>query len=147
MSGMSSAAGAGHPPMADIADGDRSRCRLDMGVAKAKAHVSPLRGPSPSYTLQQRNAQIQRLQEELALERTRTANVAQSSRAANEYLEQLAREDAARAQAEHNCITQDAVNEITVLRARAQAMVNGEQAMANARSAQVAEIEQLAEQR
>eukprot|EP00975_Prorocentrum_lima_P024070 5065934-Prorocentrum_lima.AAC.1 len=146
MSGMSTAVGMGNPPMADTIEGDRSRSRLGPEVPRAKAQLSPLRGLSPSYTLQQRDAQIQRLQSELAEERNRAAHVVQSSRAANEYLEQLAREDAARAQAEQNRVTQDAVHEIAVLRARVQAMVNGEHAMASARTAQVAEIEQIAEQ-
>eukprot|EP00969_Alexandrium_andersonii_P156650 6925513-Alexandrium_andersonii.AAC.1 len=65
---------------------------------------------------------MQRLQEELAMERTRSAAVVQSSRAANEHLEQLVREDAARAQAEHNRVTQVAMNEISALRATVHAM-------------------------
>eukprot|EP00969_Alexandrium_andersonii_P224813 9928414-Alexandrium_andersonii.AAC.1 len=83
MSGMSAAVGVGNPPMADVAESDRSRSRLGPEVPNAKAHVSPLRGLSPSYTLQQRDARIQWLQSELAEERNRAANVAQSSRAAN----------------------------------------------------------------
>eukprot|EP00969_Alexandrium_andersonii_P134528 5951851-Alexandrium_andersonii.AAC.1 len=66
----------------------------------------------------------------------RSASAVQSSRAANERLEQLAREDAARAQAEQIRVTQDAMNEISALRATVHAMASGEQALANARSAQ-----------
>eukprot|EP00969_Alexandrium_andersonii_P155694 6883718-Alexandrium_andersonii.AAC.1 len=66
----------------------------------------------------------------------RSASAVQASRAANEHLEQLAREDAARAQAEHVRITQDAMNEISASRATVHAMASGEQALANARSAQ-----------
>eukprot|EP00969_Alexandrium_andersonii_P371609 15479911-Alexandrium_andersonii.AAC.1 len=68
-----------------------------------------------------------------------------SSRAANEHLERLAREDAARAQAEQSRVTQETVNEIAALRATVQAMTTGEQALANARAAHVAEVEQVAE--
>eukprot|EP00969_Alexandrium_andersonii_P254535 11250514-Alexandrium_andersonii.AAC.1 len=71
----------------------------------------------------------------------------QSSRAANEHLEQLAREDAARAQAEQARVAQDAMNEISALRATVQAMTNGEQALATARLTHVAEVEQVAEHR
>eukprot|EP00969_Alexandrium_andersonii_P215628 9523840-Alexandrium_andersonii.AAC.1 len=63
----------------------------------------------------------------------RSASAVQASRAANEHLEQLAREDAARARAEHVRVTQDAMNEISALRATVHAMARGEQARANAR--------------
>eukprot|EP00969_Alexandrium_andersonii_P231238 10212776-Alexandrium_andersonii.AAC.1 len=66
----------------------------------------------------------------------RSASAVQASRAANEHLEQLAREDAARAQAEQARLTQDAMNGISALRATVHAMASGEQALANARSAQ-----------
>ena len=134
-----------HPPMADASDNERSRSRIFEGVAVAKAAVPQQRGFSPSYTLQQREAQIRRLQEELATERMRSANEIQSSRVANEHLERLAREDAARAQAEHSRATQETVHEIAALRARVQALSAGEQAMADSRAAQVAAIEQIAE--
>eukprot|EP00969_Alexandrium_andersonii_P343442 15180610-Alexandrium_andersonii.AAC.1 len=52
-----------------------------------------------------------------------------------------------RDRAEHARVTQETVNEIAALRATVQALTTGEQAMANARAAQVAEIEQLAERR
>eukprot|EP00969_Alexandrium_andersonii_P142333 6293249-Alexandrium_andersonii.AAC.1 len=71
----------------------------------------------------------------------RSANAAQASRAANEHLEKLAREDAARAQAEQVRLARGARNEITALRETVHAIASGEQALANARSAQVAEVE------
>eukprot|EP00969_Alexandrium_andersonii_P109536 4832729-Alexandrium_andersonii.AAC.1 len=75
----------------------------------------------------------------------RSASEVRSSRAANEHLERLAREDAARAQAEQSRVTQETVNEIAALRARVQAMTTGEQALANARAAHVADVEHVAE--
>eukprot|EP00969_Alexandrium_andersonii_P359882 15454142-Alexandrium_andersonii.AAC.1 len=135
---------ASHPPVADRSQLDRSRSRLGMSVAKAKGGSTPMNGLSPTYTLQQREALIQRLQEELAAGRMRSIAV-QSSRAANEHLEQLAREDAARAQAEQVRVTQDAMNESSVLRATVQARANGEQALATARLTRVVEVEQVAE--
>eukprot|EP00969_Alexandrium_andersonii_P041103 1802264-Alexandrium_andersonii.AAC.1 len=71
----------------------------------------------------------------------------QASRAANEHLEQFAREDAARAQAEQARMARYARNEITALRETVHAMASGEQALADARSAQVAEVERVPEQR
>eukprot|EP00969_Alexandrium_andersonii_P350809 15434017-Alexandrium_andersonii.AAC.1 len=106
-----------------------------------------MRGLSPTYTLQQREQLIKRLQDELVMERMRSASAAQASRAANEHLKQLAREDAARAQAEQARLNQDAMNEIFALRAAVHAMASGEQALASARSAQVAEVEHMAEHR
>eukprot|EP00969_Alexandrium_andersonii_P142768 6311874-Alexandrium_andersonii.AAC.1 len=147
MSGTASVEGMNRPPMADGSELERSRARLVTGVAKAKGGSTPMRGLSPTYTLQQRGQLIRRLHEELAVERMRSASAVQSSRAANEHLERLAREDAARAQAEQIRVTQDAMNEISALRATVHATASGEQALASARSAQVAEIEQLAEHR
>eukprot|EP00969_Alexandrium_andersonii_P157349 6954876-Alexandrium_andersonii.AAC.1 len=66
----------------------------------------------------------------------RSASAAQASRAANEHLEQLVREDAARAQAEQARLAQDAKNETTALCETVHAMANGEHALANARTAQ-----------
>eukprot|EP00969_Alexandrium_andersonii_P318087 14050567-Alexandrium_andersonii.AAC.1 len=68
--------------------------------------------------MQQRDALIRHLQDELAVERLRSVSAANTSRAANEHLERLAREDAARAQAEHNRVAREAMNEITALRAQ-----------------------------
>eukprot|EP00969_Alexandrium_andersonii_P001896 83880-Alexandrium_andersonii.AAC.1 len=54
------------PPMADGSELDRSRSRLLTGVAKAKGGSAPMRGLRPTYTLQQREQLVRRLQEELA---------------------------------------------------------------------------------
>eukprot|EP00969_Alexandrium_andersonii_P016666 730182-Alexandrium_andersonii.AAC.1 len=95
MSGETSVGDISLPPVGARSDLERSRSRLASGVAKAKGGSAPLRGLSPTYTLRQREQLIKRLQDELVLESVRTASVAQAWRAANEHLEQLAREDAA----------------------------------------------------
>eukprot|EP00969_Alexandrium_andersonii_P096767 4272202-Alexandrium_andersonii.AAC.1 len=77
----------------------------------------------------------------------RATSVTRASCASNEHLEQLALEDAARARAEQARLAQDAQNEITALRETVHAMASGEQAVANARPSQVAEVERAAEQR
>eukprot|EP00969_Alexandrium_andersonii_P057681 2542240-Alexandrium_andersonii.AAC.1 len=65
--------------MADGTELDRSRSRLGTGVARAKGGSTPMRGLSPTYTLQQREQLIKRLQDELVLERMRSASAAQAS--------------------------------------------------------------------
>eukprot|EP00969_Alexandrium_andersonii_P183838 8123702-Alexandrium_andersonii.AAC.1 len=60
--------------MADGSELDRSRSRLGAGAARAKGGGTPLRGLSPTYTLQQRGQLIKRLQDELVLERMRSAS-------------------------------------------------------------------------
>eukprot|EP00969_Alexandrium_andersonii_P238369 10521039-Alexandrium_andersonii.AAC.1 len=65
--------------MADGSELDRSRSRLGAGVARAKGGSTPMSGLRPTYTLQQREQLIRRLQEELALERMRSASAVQAS--------------------------------------------------------------------
>eukprot|EP00969_Alexandrium_andersonii_P156687 6926873-Alexandrium_andersonii.AAC.1 len=62
--------------------------------------------------MQQKEQLIKRLQDELVAERSRSSVVVQASRAANEHLEELVREEAARAQAEQARLTREARNDI-----------------------------------
>eukprot|EP00969_Alexandrium_andersonii_P075043 3309689-Alexandrium_andersonii.AAC.1 len=78
--------------------------------------------------MQQREQLARHLQEELEAERLKSATDAQASRASNEHLEQLVREDAAPAQAEQARLAQGAKNEIAALRETVRAMASGEHA-------------------
>eukprot|EP00969_Alexandrium_andersonii_P351123 15434720-Alexandrium_andersonii.AAC.1 len=61
-------------------------------------------------------AQILQLQREVAAEGERAPAVTRASRAENEHLAALARQDAAKAQAEQACMAEDARLEIAALR-------------------------------
>eukprot|EP00969_Alexandrium_andersonii_P369652 15475627-Alexandrium_andersonii.AAC.1 len=74
MSGGASLSDVSLPPVGAGSDFERSRSRLATGVAKANGGSTPLRGLSPTYTLQQREQLIKRLQDELVPERMRAAN-------------------------------------------------------------------------
>eukprot|EP00969_Alexandrium_andersonii_P031130 1358716-Alexandrium_andersonii.AAC.1 len=78
-SGIASATDVSLPPIASGSDLERSRSRLGTGVARAKGGSTPLRGLSPTYTMQQKEQLTKRLLEELALGRMRSATVAQAS--------------------------------------------------------------------
>eukprot|EP00969_Alexandrium_andersonii_P021765 952907-Alexandrium_andersonii.AAC.1 len=65
MSGAVSMENVSLPPVGTGSDFDWFRSRLGAGVAKAKGGSTPLRGLSPTYTLQQREQLIKRLQDEL----------------------------------------------------------------------------------
>eukprot|EP00969_Alexandrium_andersonii_P353984 15441125-Alexandrium_andersonii.AAC.1 len=127
---------------------DLDRLRLTLGdrsEAVGRGGAAPLRGLSSlPYTTQQKEALIQRLQEELAAECHRPPVVVHASRVENEHLAALAREDAARVQAEQDGVAQDARHEIAPFRDGIHATATNENMVVASCSAQVAEIQQEA---
>eukprot|EP00969_Alexandrium_andersonii_P253946 11224259-Alexandrium_andersonii.AAC.1 len=64
-SGITSVPDVSLPPVASGSDLERSRSRLETGVARARGGSTPLRGLCPTFTMQQKERLIRRLQEEL----------------------------------------------------------------------------------